>query len=268
MTADAKIGLLLSFVFIIIIAFLINGLPDFFESASAQEGLATSIGNFGSGQSDLSDQAEAVVKAINSTEPARQRRRIEQPAENATEIRFTRQLPAKVVAVDAQPTKQPINNQAGTRRPDSYVVQTGDNLAVIAMKVYGAEVGNKRSIVNRIFEANRGILDSPDEIAVGQKLAIPSLEPAGENKDAQRVIAATSLLGKVKKFAGRNIAALKNAVGKPRQYVVQSNDSLWQIADKFLGDPSRYYEIVELNGDIIADVDDIQVGINLKLPPR
>ncbi len=144
MTADAKIGLLLSFVFIIIIAFLINGLPDFFESASAQEGLTTSIGDFGLGQSDLSDQAEAVVKAINSTESARQRRRIEQPAENATEIRFRRQLPAKVVAVGALPTKQPINNKAGTRRPDSYVVQTGDNLAVIAMKVYGAEVGNKR----------------------------------------------------------------------------------------------------------------------------
>jgi nucleoid-associated protein YgaU len=264
MTADAKIGLLLSFVFIIIIAFLINGLPDFFESASAQEGLTTSIGDFGLGQSDLSDQAEAVVKAINSTEPARQRRRIEQPADNATEIRFTRQLPAKVVAVDAQP----INNNAGTRRPDSYVVQPGDNLAVIAMKVYGAQIGNKRSIVNRIFEANRGILGSPDEIAVGQKLAIPSLEPAGKNNGPQRVITATSLLGKVKKFAGRNIAAVKNAVGKPRQYVVQSGDSLWQIADKFLGDGNRYYEIVELNGDIIADVEEIPVGMHLKLPPR
>ncbi len=268
MTADAKIGLLLSFVFIIIIAFLINGLPDFFESASAQEGLTTSIGNFDSGQSDLSDQAEAVVKAINSTESARQRRRIEQPAENATEIRFRRQLPAKVVAVGAQPTRQQVNNYTGTRRPDSYVVQSGDNLAVIAMKVYGAQIGNKRSIVNRIFEANRGILGSPDEIAVGQKLAIPSLGPAGKNNGAKRVIAATSLLGKVKKFAGRNIAAVKNAVSKPKQYVVQSGDSLWQIADKFLGDGNRYYEIVELNGDIIADVEEIAVGMHLKLPPR
>jgi nucleoid-associated protein YgaU len=268
MTADAKIGLLLSFVFIIIIAFLINGLPDFFESASAQEGLATSIGDFGLGQPDLSDQAEAVVKAINSAEPARQRRRIEQQADNVNEIRFTRQLPAKVVAVGALPTKQPINNKAKTRRPDSYVVQPGDNLAVIAMKVYGAQIGNKRSIVKRIFEANRGILDSPDEIAIGQKLAIPSLEPAGENKDAQRIIAATGLLGKVKKFAGRNIAALKNAVGKPTEYIVQPGDSLWQIAERFLGDPSRYYEIVELNGDIIADVEEIPFGINLKLPPR
>jgi len=35
MTADAKVGLLLSFVFIIIIAFLIKGLPDFFNAASA-----------------------------------------------------------------------------------------------------------------------------------------------------------------------------------------------------------------------------------------
>jgi nucleoid-associated protein YgaU len=266
MTADAKVGLLLSFVFIVIIAFLINGLPDFFETASAQERLSTAIGDLGSAKGNLSDQAEAVVNAINSIEPARQR--IEQSADNATEIRFTRQLPAKVVAVGALPTKQPINNKAGTRRPDSYIVQTGDNLAVIAMKVYGAEVGNKRSIVNRIFEANREFLDSPDEIVVGQKLAIPSPGLVGQNNGAQRVVAATSLLTKVKEFAGRNIAALKNAVGKPRQYVVQSGDSLWQIAEKFLGDGSRYHEIVELNDDILADVEEIPVGMRLKLPLR
>jgi len=268
MTADAKVGLLLSFVFIIIIAFLIKGLPDFFGSASAQEGLTTSVDGFASGELDLSNQAEAVVKTINSMQPARQPVRLEQPSESPTQVRFRRKLPGKTVAAGAQPPKQNPGSETGKGRARSYVVQPGDNLAVIAIKVYGAQVGNKRAIVNRIFEANRQILDSPDEIAVGQKLTIPSLGPAGQKKADKRVIAATGLLGKVKKFAGKNLSALKSAVGKPTEYVVQPGDNLWKIADRFLADGSRYYEIVELNSDVIADAEDIPVGLRLRLPSR
>ena len=268
MTADAKVGLLLSFVFIIIIAFLIKGLPDFFGSASAQEGLTTSVDGFASGELDLTGQAESVVKTINSMQPARQPVRLEQQAQSPTQVRFRRKLPGKTVAVDARPPKQQAGSETGKGHAGSYVVQPGDNLAVIAIKVYGARQGNKRVIVNRIFEANRQILDSPDEIAVGQNLTIPSLGPAGEKKAEKKVISATGLLGKVKKFAGKNLSALKNAVGKPTEYVVQPGDNLWRIADRFLADPSRYYEIVELNSDAIADAEDIPVGLRLRLPSR
>jgi len=268
MTADAKIGLLLSFVFIIIIAFLIKGLPDFFGSASAQEGLTTSVDGFRSGRSDLSGQAEAVVKAINSAESVRRQVQLERPVENPTQVRFRRELPRKTVAAGAQLSKQHPGSETGKGRAKSYVVQPGDNLALIAIKVYGAQQGNKTTIVNRIFEANRQILDLPDEIAVGQKLTIPSLVPAGQKKADKRVIAATGLLDKVKKFAGKNLSALKSAVGKPTEYVVQPGDNLWKIADRFLADPSRYYEIVELNSDVIADAEDIPVGLRLRLPSR
>ena len=43
MTADAKIGLLLGLVFIVIIAFLINGLPNFFKSEETNEQLAFDV---------------------------------------------------------------------------------------------------------------------------------------------------------------------------------------------------------------------------------
>ncbi len=270
MTADAKVGLLLSFVFIIIIAFLIKGLPDFFGSASAQEGLTTSVDGFASGELDLSNQAEAVVKTINSMQPSRQPVRLEQPSESSTQVRFRRKLPGKTVAAGAQTPKQQAGSETGKGRARSYVVQPGDNLAVIAIKVYGAQVGNKRTIVNRIFEANRQILDSPDEITVGQKLTIPSLGPTGQKKADKRVIAATGIFEKVKTFTGKNISALKSAVRKrkPVEYVVKPGDSLWQIAERFLGDGSRYYEIVELNSDVIADAEDIPAGLRLRLPSR
>ncbi len=45
MTADAKVGLLLGLAFIVIIAFLINGLPDFWDGSRAKTGVAVDINN-------------------------------------------------------------------------------------------------------------------------------------------------------------------------------------------------------------------------------
>ena len=268
MTSDAKVGLLLSFVFIIIIAFLIKGLPDFFQSASAQEGLTTSIDGLASGQPDLTGQAEAVVKAINSTQPVHRPERIEQAVETDAQVRFTRKLPGKTAPAGAVSPKQHIGNKIDKGLAKSYVVQPGDNLAVIAIKVYGDRQGNKRTVVNRIFEANRSILYSPHEITIGQKLIMPSLTPTGHKRDRKKIIVAAGIIDKVKEFADRNLSALKSAVGKPSEYVVQSGDNLWKIADRFLADGSRYHEIVELNSTAIADAEDIQVGLRLRLPPR
>jgi len=50
-----------------------------------------------------------------------------------------------------------------------YVVETGDSLAYIALQFYGMP-----SAFDRIFEANKDTLQSPDKIQVGQRLIIPS----------------------------------------------------------------------------------------------
>jgi hypothetical protein len=49
-----------------------------------------------------------------------------------------------------------------------YVVESGDSLAYISLQFYG-----KPSEFNRIFEANRSVLASPDRIQIGQRLIIP-----------------------------------------------------------------------------------------------
>ena len=53
----------------------------------------------------------------------------------------------------------------------TYVVQSGDTLWNIAKEMYGN--GSKYT---EIFEANRDILDNPDQIFPGQKLKIPHLD--------------------------------------------------------------------------------------------
>lgn len=49
-----------------------------------------------------------------------------------------------------------------------YVVEPGDSLAYISLQFYG-----KPSEFDRIFEANRSVLSSPDRIQIGQRLIIP-----------------------------------------------------------------------------------------------
>lgn len=49
-----------------------------------------------------------------------------------------------------------------------YTVQSGDSLGAISIKFYGV-IGQYETI----FEANKGLLSSPDRIRVGQRLVIP-----------------------------------------------------------------------------------------------
>jgi phage tail protein X len=52
-----------------------------------------------------------------------------------------------------------------------YTVRSGDSLGAISIKFYGV-IGQYETI----FEANKGLLSSPDRIRVGQRLAIPQLD--------------------------------------------------------------------------------------------
>ena len=62
MTSDAKIGLLLGLVFIVIIAFVINGIPSFFDRDGSDEVINTSVTNFSGNRIGLGQQANKAVK--------------------------------------------------------------------------------------------------------------------------------------------------------------------------------------------------------------
>ena len=51
---------------------------------------------------------------------------------------------------------------------ESYTVKAGDTLSMIAEKVYG-----DAAAFEKIFEANKDVLKSADDIKVGQELKIP-----------------------------------------------------------------------------------------------
>jgi len=257
MTSDAKIGLLLGFVFIITIAFLINGLPDFLKSASAEVPVRTSITDYQTDSVGISRHAE---KAIGEIEDFNKHREIEPPVET----RFRIDLANAVTPVEKpkhlfqpKPRKQAVVVTKSTER--KYTVQTDDNLAVIAKKFYGPELGNKRAVVRGIFEANTDILDSPNDIRIGQKLTIPAVGSVAKPppQPQKKTIFDSGMFEKVKKLVTRP---------RPKRHVVRQDETLWQIAAEYLGDGERYHEIFELNEDVINDAYELGVGISLKLP--
>lgn len=251
MTTDAKVGLLLGLVFIVIIAFLINGLPDFLKPSDAGELVRASAADFQDRSVIIGAQAHQVVQDPASRAPLR----ISEPPVEERVIHVFSSDESAVVASETE-VQKPWSDEtkAGIR---TYVVQPGDNLGKIAPKVYGPELGNKIATVERIFLANKQNLKSPDSIVPGQKLVIPqlsSVQVLGES------VFSEGMFERVKN------AFVRKGKPQPRQYIVRDGDSLWQIAEEVLGDGNRYCEIVELNSNIISDVDDLSVGMRLKLP--
>jgi nucleoid-associated protein YgaU len=295
MTSDAKVGLLLGLFFIFVIAFIINGLPRFRSDTNSNE--LTTMAN-SPNDSYIGSNERKAQEALRRERSVRNRRENVEEAQEATrdegKYRYKRPLSQGHVAVQDEPitatsedkvkptrpapqanreTKVNKPKSARTNLPKIYVVQDGDNLAKIAQKYYGAVTGNKTINVNRIFEANRRLLKSADDINVGQKLIIPLL------KDEAGSVSTGGLLERIKStISGKRSSTTtptktpakprpKPPAAKPtRQYVVREGDSLWVIADKQLGDKERFREIIKLNA--LDDEDFLNVGQRLIIPAR
>jgi len=283
MTSDAKIGLLLGLFFIFIIAFLINGLPKLGRESDNSEltnmmtgsddstlGIGAErlriIGQGGEYEGQSSDYGEYPAHrpdpGIRSEFPL-------SPIHQAVE-ELEEQPPAVPGAAEAvQQQGQDAEPQpAKVSGPRFYVVQAGDSLAAIAKKLYGADQGNVLANINRIFQANRNVLRSPDRINEKQKLLIPPLPAAGKGTGQATGILKNPLLVPSGPIGRRRLLRDGSATNVGGQYVVRDGDSLWTIAVAKLGDGSRYRDIAKLNAAVLEDEDSLTVGMRLKLPGR
>ena len=325
MTSDAKIGLLLGLVFIFVIAFIINGLPNFSNHSQAE---ATPMPDFGGENLGVVDNAQNAQEKLDwetllereddmmaELEPAAEpeaadvtpdamvaadtddvrsvvtlenlmggvSRTIEDVvtrfAESSRSTTLQAEASEPTPTVEAQelrpdptpaaPATRPTasTERAGRRSaPKVYEVQEGDVLATVAKKAYGPEEGNRLVNINRIFEANRMTLESPDEIFVGQKLVIPPLpKAAGGATDAAL---SEALFEKVQDIGKRNLDKMDQDKPQGRFYVVQDGDSLWKIATAQLGNGARHEEIAKLNADLLKSKDTLAIGMRLRLPAK
>ena len=299
MTSDAKIGLLLGLVFIFIIAFAINGLPRFHSNSSElTTNMVSSPDSLGIGGKERKAQ-----EAFGWTEQVKEGpiEEVPAPIEEKENIRFKMPLPSDITVVKdtsimetpeevepaaPEPVKpvEPVppakipevkeektvvmeSEHARPSLPKIYTVSEGDTLAEIAKKFYGPEQGNKRANVAKIFEANRKLLKAIDEIYVGQKLIIPSMAASGTDKTPSTSFT-NSIFEKVKSIGRKRFSTDTTKKQQGRQYVVREGDNLWRIAEKQLGDGSRYEEISKLNVNILKDEDSLVVGMLLIVPAQ
>ena len=114
----------------------------------------------------------------------------------------------------------------------TYTVKAGDNLTRIARTELG-DAGRWREVL----EANRGLLGDADAIVVGMTLRLPGKPVQAPPRPAP-----------------------------PRTYQVRSGDSLFTIAAAKLGDGERWREVMAANVDRLDRPEDLQAGMELKLP--
>ncbi len=288
MASDAKIGLLLGLVFIFVIALIINGLPSFHETGNNNELTAKMVKSQNSPPAIAAKERRGVInlkEAAVEKEPAPAQVELPLAAnkdiipamkapESTSIIKETPAERAIVAAAQAVAAKdESLKTESKTESDEAvllktYVVGKGDSLASIARKFYGSQQGSKKINVSRIFDANRKLLKSPNELSVGQKLVIPPLVAlAPEQGKIVNVLSGTEFT-KVESIGKRHLSANNSRPEKNSSYVVREGDSLWQIAAEQLGNGNRSSEIVELNAGTLDSEDNLSVGMHLKLPAR
>ena len=254
MTSDAKMGLLLGLVIVVVIAFLINGLPGLVNSSASETPINTSIVKFSGDDTGIDEKAAQAVSAICMIQE-----------EMAQPVRYKAPLPVTgTIKLAPGPAR---NRLADAKTVKKYLVKDGDNLGSIAKRVYGHEQGNRYIAVTSIYHANRSTLSSPDDLQVGQQLIIPVISLSSRTRTTEKPTDQTPMAEKMRSFADKNFKAIKTAVtGTKKVYIVQPGDSLWTIAEKTLADGSRYNEILRANSGIIDDEESISIGMKLKIP--
>jgi nucleoid-associated protein YgaU len=274
MTADAKVGLLLGLFFIVVIAFLVNGLPNFIKEKDPSLANVTIITS--PGQDMVLDNS--VPKAAHRLYPSRtsaNQRMVEPPQETIVLDSTPEQTP-QVEVPDLVPQRQiPVvvqNNPAVAQEvaavPNvrTHVVQSGEILPVIAKHYYGPEEGNRRIVIQKLYEANTSVLKSPDHVRVGQKLTIPQLNELLRTDEVVRAPSATK--GVFEKISEVFVPVEKKDIGSISEYTVRKGDNLWSIAQQKLGDGNRYKEIARLNKSKIKSASDVVIGTRLIIPPQ
>ena len=113
----------------------------------------------------------------------------------------------------------------------------------------------------------------------------PSSTPASIQNSTPSIHAQPA--GDISQYAGTAFPALANAetqstapnltplrfpspteVDEPRTHIVVDGDSLAKLAGRYLDDPRRAEEILELNRGLLSDPQLLPIGVELLIPPR
>jgi nucleoid-associated protein YgaU len=140
-----------------------------------------------------------------------------------------------------------------------HVVKKGETLGGISAKYLGSSAKWKF-----ILEANRDIINKPEDLRIGMKLSIPSLD----TPSAPAAAVAPALLTAVAPApAAAGQAAQPAAAAGAKFYDVERGDSLWLIAKKVYGNANDWKKIQEANKDQLGESGKaLKPGMRLLIP--
>ena len=147
-----------------------------------------------------------------------------------------------------QRSRPPASGQleAAPDQVERYVVKRGDTLSGICAEYYG-----DAGLFPELQKANG--LTSPN-LTLDQIILLPPRDALTSNEP------------QTAQTTQPTQPAPPETVRKNRTYTVQKGDMLERIARRELGDGRRANEIFEMNRDQLSSPDDIQPGMELKLP--
>jgi len=139
-----------------------------------------------------------------------------------------------------------------------------DFAANIGKKIFGVGDANaSEKIKEHIEENNPGISNLTVELDDNGVCSI-----GGECESAEAREKTILMAGNMKGVGSVNADGV--SAPEPEEeveyYTIQSGDTLWAIASKFLGNGSRYNEIFEANKEVIQDADLIFPGQKIRIP--
>ncbi len=155
-----------------------------------------------------------------------------------------------------RPLGGPVSNTGGTDKPGQYTVQPNDNYWTISEKVYGSG-----GYFKAIFENNRRQHPQAQRLQVGEVLNVPDVDTLQKNYP--------DLCPKPGRAAAPQRTMTASARVRPgtKVYVVEEGDTLFEVARRQLGKPSRWGEIYQLNRESLGnDFDYLKPGTELLIP--
>lgn len=141
-----------------------------------------------------------------------------------------------------------------------------DFAADIGKKVFGIGDANAAEQIKENIEANNpGVTD----LSVALDDEVCTVSGNCDSVDAkEKVVLMTGNMKGVGSVNGDGLVApaAEAEASEVEFYTIESGDTLWGIAAKFLGNGSKYPEIFEANREVIEDPDKIFVGQKIRIP--
>ena len=153
-----------------------------------------------------------------------------------------------------------VSTRSSPGLPASYTIRNGDNLWNIAKHFYG-----RGELYTHIVKRNPSVKIHP-----GKELIIPVL-PSGAQATSTSARTATTTASTTNRYGnippGRGKAPARNSATQrsPRVYMVKKGETLWRIAERMYGDPTKYVRILEANPQLTHPVK-VRAGEKITIP--